>query len=252
LNPAAQRRPLVRLSGPLWIHEIKHDGFRLLVRREGARVRCFTRGGYDWADRFPAIVAAARSIRADAFLLDGEAIVCGPDGRADFEALRSRRRDRDVILFAFDLIELQGADWRQRKLGERKMRLASLLARRPDAIQFAEHLDDDGALVFTHACRMGLEGIVSKRIDAPYRSGPSKVWLKSKNPASEAVRREREEDWRLSPAGARSHASAKNFGAVFYCSFNHLCHPTYQFMIRSGLRNVSFGDTFCPHELLTQ
>src|SRR5215211_2726602 len=71
-------------SGPLWIHEIKHDGFRLLVRREGSRVRCFTRGGHDWADRFPAIVAGAQGIRADAFLLDGEAIVCGADGRADF------------------------------------------------------------------------------------------------------------------------------------------------------------------------
>jgi bifunctional non-homologous end joining protein LigD len=182
-------------SGPLWIHEIKHDGFRLLVRREGSRVRCFTRGGFDWADRFPAIVAAARAVKAESFLLDGEAIVCGADGRADFEALRGRRRDRDVSLFAFDLLELKGEDWRDHQLAERKKRLASLLARRSDGIQFTEHLDEDGALVFTHACRMGLEGIVSKRIDAPYRSGPCKTWLKSKNPASEAVRREREEDW---------------------------------------------------------
>jgi ATP-dependent DNA ligase len=179
----------------LWIHEIKHDGFRLLVRREGSRVRCFTRGGFDWAERFPAIVAAASRIRAESFLIDGEAIVCGPDGRADFDALRSRRRDRDAVLFAFDLLELKGEDWRSRQLAERKKRLASLLARSSGAIQLTEHLDDDGELVFAHACRMGLEGIVSKRIDAPYRSGPCKTWLKSKNPASEAVRREREEDW---------------------------------------------------------
>src|SRR3954454_11597637 len=86
-------------SGPLWVHEIKHDGFRLLVRREGSQVRCFTRGGYDWADRFPAVVEAASRICAESFLIDGEAIVCGADGRADFEALRSRRRDRDVVLF---------------------------------------------------------------------------------------------------------------------------------------------------------
>src|SRR3954463_10913688 len=101
-RPSKAERPP---SGPLWIHEIKHDGFRLLVRREGSRVRCFTRGRHDWADRFPAIVAAARGIKAQSFLLDGEAIVCGADGRADFEALRIRRRDADVILFAFDLIE---------------------------------------------------------------------------------------------------------------------------------------------------
>ena len=141
------------------------------------------------------IVNAASRIRAESFLIDGEAIVCGPDGRADFDAMRSRRRDRDVVLFAFDLLELKGEDWRGRQLAERKKRLASLLARSSGAIQLTEHLDDDGELVFVHACRMGLEGIVSKRIDAPYRSGPCKTWLKSKIPASEAVRREREEDW---------------------------------------------------------
>ena len=79
---------------------------------------------------------------------------------------------------------------------ERKQRLAELLGRTEHAIHFVEHLAHDGATVFEHACRMGLEGIVSKRTDAPYRGGPSKVWLKSKNPASEAVRREREEEWR--------------------------------------------------------
>ena len=182
-------------SGPLWIHEIKHDGFRLLVRRDGPQVRCFTRGGYDWAERFPAIVEAACRIRAKSFLIDGEAIVCGPGGRADFDALRSRRRDHDVVLFAFDLIELKGEDWRARQLAERKKRLTSLLTRASGAIRLNEHLDAEGELVFEHACRMGLEGIVSKRIDAPYRSGPCPTWLKSKNPKCEAVRREREEDW---------------------------------------------------------
>src|SRR4051794_11758942 len=127
IEPCRPTKAIRPPSGPLWIHEIKHDGFRLLVRREGSRVRCFTRGGHDWADRFPAIVAAAMEIRADSFLVDGEAIVCGPDGRADFDALRSRRHDRDVVLFAFGLIELRGEDWRGRQLGERKTRLASLV-----------------------------------------------------------------------------------------------------------------------------
>src|SRR5436189_3274568 len=79
-------------SGPLWVHEIKHDGFRLLVRREGLRVRCFTRNGYDWADRFPAIVQAASRINTESFLIDGEAVVCRDDGLSDFNALRSGRR----------------------------------------------------------------------------------------------------------------------------------------------------------------
>ena len=100
------------------------------------------------------------------------------------------------MLFASDLIELDGGDLRDLPLIERKQRLARLLGRaKRQAICFNEHMADDCPNVFKHVCRMGLEGIVSKRIDAPYRSGPSKTWLKSKNPASEAVRREREEEW---------------------------------------------------------
>jgi ATP-dependent DNA ligase len=166
-----------------------------MVRREGARVRCFTRGGFDWADRFPAIVEAARSIRADSFMIDGEAIVCRPDGLSDFDALRFGRRAHEVMLVAFDLIELEGEDLRDEPLERRKQRLAKLLARGGEAITFSEHLNHEGPAVFDRACRLGLEGIVSKRLDAPYRSGPSKTWLKSKNPLSEAVRRECEEDW---------------------------------------------------------
>jgi ATP-dependent DNA ligase len=181
--------------GPLWIHEIKHDGFRLMVRREGGRVRLFTRGGHDWAGRFPRIVEAASRLRMPSFLIDGEAVICRANGISDFDALRSRRRDYDVTLIAFDLIEMQGDDLRNHKLIDRKQHLAKMLARGDTAIQFNEHIDHNGPAVFEHACRLGLEGIVSKRIDAPYRSGPSKTWLKSKNPQSEAVRREREEDW---------------------------------------------------------
>jgi bifunctional non-homologous end joining protein LigD len=181
-------------SGPLWIHEIKHDGYRLMVRRDGVRVRCFTRNGHDWADRFPAIVAAALRIKAMSFLIDGEAVIARDDGTPD-RALRSKHRGHEAVLFAFDLIEHDDADLRDLPLIERKRRLARLIGRAKHAIRFTEHLTDDGPTVFDHVCQMGLEGIVSKRTDAPYRSGPSKVWIKSKNPASEAVRREREEDW---------------------------------------------------------
>src|SRR5204863_8135181 len=89
--------------------EIKHDGFRLMVLRDGARVRCFTRNGYDWADRFPAIVDAARTIKAISFLIDGEAVICRQDGISDFNALRGRRRDHDVTLVAFDPARRRGS-----------------------------------------------------------------------------------------------------------------------------------------------
>jgi len=195
IRPCQPSRVARPPSGPKWVHEIKLDGYRLMVRRDGARVRCFTRRGHDWADRFPAIVDAANRIDAASFMMDGEAVVVRDDGTSDFNALRSKRRGVEAMLFAFDLIEHDGDDLRGLPLIERKRRLAKLIGRAKHAIRFVEHLTEDGPTVFAHVCRMGLEGIVSKWADAPYRSGPSKTWLKTKNPASEAVRREREEDW---------------------------------------------------------
>jgi bifunctional non-homologous end joining protein LigD len=121
-------------------------------------------------------------------------VIAHDDGTPDFHALRSKHRGHEAVLFAFDLIDHD--DLRGLPLIKRKRRLARLIGRaKRCSIQFTEHLTDDGPTVFEHVCRMGLEGIVSKRVDAPYRIGPSKTWLKSKNPASEAVRREREEEW---------------------------------------------------------
>jgi ATP-dependent DNA ligase len=96
----------------LWVHEIKHDGYRLMVRRDGLRVRCFTKGGHDWADRFPAIVEAAMRIKAQSFLIDGEAVIARDDGTPDFHVLRSKRRGHEAVLFAFDLIEHDDDDLR--------------------------------------------------------------------------------------------------------------------------------------------
>jgi bifunctional non-homologous end joining protein LigD len=115
----------------------------------------------------------------------------------DFHALRSRRRGHEAVLFAFDLIEHDGDDLRDLPLIDRKRRLIKLIGRaKRRSIRFSEHLTGDGPTVFDHVCRMGLEGIMSKRTDAHYRSGLSKTWVKTKNPASDAVRREREEDRR--------------------------------------------------------
>jgi len=116
IEPCLPSKAAAPPSGPLWVHEIKHDGYRLMVaRRDGLRIRCFTRNGHDWADRFPAIVDAAQRLKAQSFLIDGEAVIVRDDGTPDFHALRSRRRGHEVVLFAFDLIGLDGGDLRDRR-----------------------------------------------------------------------------------------------------------------------------------------
>ena len=157
--------------------------------------RVWTRRGFNWTDRYPAIATAAAKLRARSFTLDGEAVVCGPDGVAVFDALHRRHKASDAILYAFDLLELDGADLRPLPLSDRKAKLARLLARKPAGIVLNEHTDEDGATVFRHACKLGFEGIVSKRLSAPYRSGPSRDWIKVKNPDSPAMLRAREGRW---------------------------------------------------------
>jgi bifunctional non-homologous end joining protein LigD len=195
VDPCIPSRAPKPPSGPDWIHEVKHDGYRLIVRRDGETVRLFTRRGYDWTDRYPAIAAAAAKLRAKSFTLDGEAVVAGADGVAVFDALHRRGRVTDAILQAFDLLELDGEDLRPLPLGKRKDRLARLLARVQPGIALNDHTDARGELVFRQACVMGLEGIVSKRLTAPYRSGPSRDWIKVKNPDSPAMVRHREGRW---------------------------------------------------------
>jgi bifunctional non-homologous end joining protein LigD len=138
-------------------------------------------------------------VAARSFTIDGEAVVCGSDGVAVFEALHRRHRATEAILYAFDLLELDGEDLRPVPLGERKARLAKLLGRKTGGIIFNEHTDENGATVFRHACKLGLEGIVSKRLSKPYQSGRSGHWLKVKNPDSPAMVRAREHFARLRP-----------------------------------------------------
>ena len=112
-----------------------------------------------------------------------------------FDRIRYRRHEASVFLYAFDLIELNGDDLRRDPLQVRKATLASIVAKARPGIRFNEHIEGDGPTVFAHACKMGLEGIVSKRKDSAYRSGRSPDWLKMKNPGCAAVTREAEEDW---------------------------------------------------------
>jgi bifunctional non-homologous end joining protein LigD len=158
-------------------------------------VRLYSRPGNDLTYRFPLIVASLARLRSRSCIIDGEAVACDESGVPSFERIRYRRHDTSVFLYAFDLIELNGDDLRRETLEVRKSTLATVLARVGHGIWFNDHIEDDGPTVFRHACKLGLEGIVSKRKDSPYRSGRSPDWLKMKNPAHPAVKREEKEDW---------------------------------------------------------
>jgi bifunctional non-homologous end joining protein LigD len=172
-------------KGPQWVHEIKHDGYRLIARKTAGRVRLFTRRGYDWTDRYPRIVEAVSAIRASSATIDGEGVCCDANGVSIFEELHSRRSDDRVILYAFDLLEV----CRPQPLEMRKAKLAKLIMKSAAGLQFNEHIEGDGEAIFEHACKLGLEGIVSKHRENPNRSGRSKSWLKVKNPAAPGVQR---------------------------------------------------------------
>jgi bifunctional non-homologous end joining protein LigD len=182
-------------TGDAWLHEIKHDGFRVIARKDDHQVRLYSRPGNSLTDRFPLIVEALVWLRSRSCIIDGEAVCCDDTGVPSFDRLRYRRDDARVFLYAFDLIELDGNDLRREPLEVRKATLASVLAKAAPGVRLNEHTEADGPTVFAHVCKMGLEGIVSKRKGSSYLSGRSPDWLKSKNPASEAVRREAEEDW---------------------------------------------------------
>ena len=196
IAPCLPRATKVPPSRPGWVHEIKHDGFRILARRDATGVRLYTRNGYNFAARFPKIVEAIGSLPVRSCFIDGEAIVVDANGLSVFNLIRYQQRDRAAVLCAFDLIELDGEDLRlSTTLQDRKRTLADLLGRRHPGIAVNTHYEGDGATIFKHACALGCEGIVSKRLGSPYRSGRVDCSLKIKNPAAPAVRREAEEDW---------------------------------------------------------
>jgi ATP-dependent DNA ligase len=147
-------------AGLDWIHEIKHDGYRLTVHREGKRVRLFTRNGHDWTDRYPLIVEAALRNRIASFVMDGEAVLLGVDGRSDFDGLHSRKFNDEVQFYAFDLLVSDGDDLRKLPLSMRKASLARLLARQVDGIFLSDfERGDIGPDLFRHTCLLGLEGL---------------------------------------------------------------------------------------------
>ena len=173
-----------------WLHEVKYDGYRLIVQRDGGRVRLFTRNGHDWTGRYPWSVESALQNRHQQFVIDGEAVILGVDGIADFNALHARQHDEQAQLYAFDILALDGDDLRGLPLSMRKTNLARLLRGRPDGMFVAPFEQGEiGPDLFRAACEMGLEGMVSKRADRPYRAGRSKDWVKVKNRKHPAMHR---------------------------------------------------------------
>jgi bifunctional non-homologous end joining protein LigD len=187
--PSPAKQPL---AGPGWIHEIKHDGFRIMARLATGTVRLITRNGNDLGRRFAMAVAA---LPARSCLIDGETIMCDESGLAVFDLIRGRRPLAAAVHCAFDLLELDGEDLRRRLIEDRKRQLVTLLRGAHSTIVFNEHFEGDGEIIFKHACKLGCEGIMTKRLGSPHRSGRLAHWLKVKNPGAPAVRREAEEDW---------------------------------------------------------
>ncbi|MET3839058.1 DNA ligase [Bradyrhizobium sp. OAE829] len=169
-----------------WLHEIKHDGYRLIVRSDGKRVRLFTRSGFDWSDRYPLITEAALRIGRPRLSWMVRPFCWMLMESQNFDGLHSSRKHNDEVqLYAFDILVTHGDDLRRLPLTMRKTNLARLLARRVDGIFISDfERGEIGPELFRHACLMGLEGLVSKLDDQPYQPGRPPNWVKINNPAS--------------------------------------------------------------------
>ena len=169
--------------GDKWVHEIKFDGYRLLALVEKGQVRLYTRAGNDWSARFTPLCKAFEKLNIQDALIDGEAVIAADDGTFSFHSLQnalSTGNLRGLRYYAFDLLHLNGVDLRSQPLTERKALLEQLLEKAPQMLQYSRHFAEPGDKILVQACRMALEGIVSKQADAPYRSGRTNSWLKSK------------------------------------------------------------------------
>lgn len=172
-------------AGERWLHEIKFDGYRLQARIEAGRVKLLTRSGLDWTQKFgKAVVVALQDLPVGTAIIDGELVVEIDSGASDFSALQadlSEGRNDRFVFYVFDLLYLEGYDLTRLPLVERKSLLERVLpANGNGLVRYSSHFEESGAMVLRHACRLSLEGIVSKLRDAPYRAGRGKSWVKSK------------------------------------------------------------------------
>jgi bifunctional non-homologous end joining protein LigD len=169
--------------GEDWVYEIKADGYRAQLHLLDRNATAYSRTGYDWTEQFSSIVAAAQKLKAKSAIIDGEAVVYGSGGVPDFQQLRRElggKKSGRIRYHAFDLLYLDGYDLRGLAYMERKQLLQRLLKDAPQTFIYVEHIAADGEEIFRNACKLGLEGLVAKRVDAPYRSGRKETWLKLK------------------------------------------------------------------------
>jgi len=168
-------------TGNDWLHETKYDGYRALIAIGDGKARVHTRSGLDWTAKFSGIAEAAAALPCQSALIDAEICALDSDGRPSFGLLQKVLKDGGPqVAFAFDLLETDGNDLTKQPLVDRKATLATLLAQAPSPLFYAEHVRGGGERMFAALCGAGYEGVVSKRADAPYRGGRTKVWLKSK------------------------------------------------------------------------
>lgn len=185
VEPCLARLQASPPAGPEWLHEVKFDGYRIQAHLEAGKVKLYTRSGLDWSQKFGAdIPAALAKLATRQAVLDGEIVVVTDKGATSFSALQAALSDNAgerMTFYLFDLLYLDGESLRDEPLAERKARLESLLTDTQDGpLRYSEHFVEPGQTMLKHACRMGLEGVVSKRADAPYRSGRGHDWIKSK------------------------------------------------------------------------
>ena len=170
-------------QGDHWLHEIKYDGYRTLCFVDGGEARLLTRNGHDWTDRYQHIGAILSKLRCDQTIIDGEICDQGETGVTSFAALQdalATRAPERLTYFAFDLLYLDGFDLTKSPLIQRKHELKRLLKGVRDPVQYSDHVIGDGPAFFEQAEKLSLEGIVSKRVNAPYRPGKTRSWLKTK------------------------------------------------------------------------
>ncbi len=168
-------------TGNDWVHETKYDGYRALIAVGGGRAIAYSRNGLDWTARFGEVPAACAKLPCTTALIDGEVVALDAGGKPSFSTLQAALKDGGPLLyFAFDLLELDGADLTELPLVERKARLATLLDGAPPPLHYSEHVRGGGEAMFTALCAAGYEGVISKRADGKARSGRSGAWLKAK------------------------------------------------------------------------
>ena len=172
-------------EGEEWVHEVKFDGYRLLGFVAGGEARLRTRNGNDWTESFPSLLSALQNLKIDSAVLDMEAVLLDPEGKSNFQALQAALGEgghpERIVAYGFDLLYLDGSDLTELPLTERKDKLEALLAKSDQSVlRYSEHFAVDGAEMYDKACAKGLEGIISKRADAPYVAGRQKSWLKVK------------------------------------------------------------------------